>query len=73
MRSFIICTPHQYYQDDQIKDNEMGRACSRNGENCTGQDNLNETYHLEQVGTDGRATVKWVLRKPDARMWIGFI
>jgi hypothetical protein len=31
MRSFIICTPHQILEGDQIKDNEMGGACSTYG------------------------------------------
>jgi hypothetical protein len=30
-RSFIICTPHQYYSDDEIEKNEMGGACNMYG------------------------------------------
>jgi hypothetical protein len=31
MRSFIICTPPQIPLGDQIKENEVGGACSTNG------------------------------------------
>jgi hypothetical protein len=31
MRSFITCTLHQYYSGDQIKEDEMGGACSTHG------------------------------------------
>ena len=28
----MVCTPDQYYSGDQIKNNEMGEACSMYGE-----------------------------------------
>jgi hypothetical protein len=31
MRSYVTCTLRQYNQNDQLKEDEMGRACSTNG------------------------------------------
>jgi hypothetical protein len=31
MRSFMICTPHQYCAGDKIERNNTGRACSTDG------------------------------------------
>jgi hypothetical protein len=28
----MLCIPHQYHSDDQLKKTEMGRACSTYGE-----------------------------------------
>jgi hypothetical protein len=32
MRSFMICTPHQYYAGDKIEKNEIGGLCSADRE-----------------------------------------
>jgi len=32
MRSFTICTPHQYYFYEQMEEDEMVRACGTYGE-----------------------------------------
>jgi hypothetical protein len=31
MRSFITCSLHQAQLNDQVKEDEMSRACSKNG------------------------------------------
>ena len=37
MRGLLICTPHHIYWSEEIKNNEMGGACSMFGgeESCT--------------------------------------
>jgi len=48
VQSCMICTLHHILLDYQIKENEMGVACSR-------QDSL------EDRGNDQRITLKWIL------------
>jgi hypothetical protein len=32
LRSFVTCTPPKQNQKDQVREDEIGRACSMNGE-----------------------------------------
>jgi hypothetical protein len=34
---------------------------------------LEGKYHLKDLVTDGRTTLKWIFEKPGVRLWIGFI
>jgi hypothetical protein len=57
--------------DDQIKKNEMGRACGiYEGEKRCIQvtvGNLNERDHLEDVGINGRIILQWMLNSMGGR------
>jgi hypothetical protein len=35
--------------------------------------NLRERNHLKDPGVDGRIKLKFILKKPDGRVWNGFI
>jgi len=56
----MSCTPHPYYSEDQIENDEMCGACSTYGEVNTGYwwGNLRERGHLEDPGLDGKIIVK---------------
>jgi hypothetical protein len=62
---------------DQIKKNEVGRACSTHGRGevhtgfCWGH--LREGDHLENPGIDGRIILKWIFKKWDGGAWTGLI
>jgi hypothetical protein len=34
--------------------------------------NLKKRGHWEEIGVDGRIILKWILKKQNGRMWIGF-
>jgi hypothetical protein len=66
------------HSDDQIKDNEMGRACGTYERKKTciegfGMENLKERGHLEDPGIDGRIILQWVQVKYDENAWTGLI
>ena len=58
----------KYYMGDQIKNNEMGGACSTYGkqERCIqgfGRAKLREIHHFEELGVDGRIILKCIFNK----------
>ena len=61
----------KYYLGDQIKKNEMGRACSTYDgiwgggayQNVVGRQERRN--HLEDPGVDGRIILRWIFRKWD--------
>ena len=67
---------NEYYSGDQIK-KEMGGVCSKCG---TGRvpiglwwGDLMERCHLEDIGVDGRGTLKWIFKKLNDEPWTGLI
>jgi len=65
----------KYYSGDHIQKNEKGGACGTYGEgrgdlytgSCWG--NLRERDQLEDLGVDGRTTLKYVLREVVGKAW----
>jgi hypothetical protein len=56
----------------------MGGACGSHGVGEGGHTTfwlggLKEGDHLEDLGVDGRKTLRWILGKLGLGMWIGFI
>jgi hypothetical protein len=47
---------------------EVRNTCKILVENLKGKD-----HHLENMGTDGRKILEWVLKKYCVKVWIGFI
>jgi hypothetical protein len=71
MRNFITCTLRQ------VKEEEMGEACSMNyrlkehTKMWVGK--FNEEGHSENSGLDGKITLERILWKWDGKVWIGHI
>jgi hypothetical protein len=72
----MILVLAQYYSGDQIK-NEMDKHVAQMVEKRdvyrflvrkTGGQN-----HLEDLGVDGRITLKWILKEWDGAAWTGLI
>ena len=62
-RSLIIALLNKYYSGDQIKKNDIGKACSMYVEEAMckqgfGGGNLRKKRHLEDPGIDGRKILK---------------
>jgi hypothetical protein len=55
----------KYYWDDQIKEDEMGGACSAHGHEKCVQNFVGkpEGNTLEDIGVDGRVILKCILTK----------
>jgi hypothetical protein len=62
MRSLIICILREYNQNDQVKEDEMGRAYSKHGKRFWWVIQK-ETDHYEGTDVDGRIILKWILDK----------
>ena len=60
---------------DQIEKNEMGGACSTNGERMGVYRVLvgkpEEKTPLGDPGVDGRIILRWIFRNLDVRAWTG--
>jgi hypothetical protein len=69
MRSFITCTLYQMLLGWQVKEDEMGRACSTK----FWFENLKVRDSLWRLGIDGRITLEWMLRKQGEKVWTGFV
>jgi hypothetical protein len=48
LRSFIICSLHNYYFGDEIKKDEMGRACCMHGSYAKCVQNFNRKKSREE-------------------------
>jgi hypothetical protein len=77
MRNFMICPRIIYYSDDQVKVDEIGRACDtyEGGEVRTNLrwGYVSETDNLENVVVSGRIILKWCQKKLDVKTWTGLI
>jgi hypothetical protein len=58
MRSFIACTLAKYNENDQVREDEMGRVCRRNGEKKNAYRILVEKPEGKRPSR--RPTSKWV-------------
>ena len=67
----------KYREGNQIKEDEMGGACStyrdRSGACRAWWGDLRETDHLEELVMVGSVTLRCIIKKRDGRMWTGFI
>jgi len=64
MRSFIICTPHQYYLYEQTEVDKMVRACGTYGKETNAKGffggNIMERNHLEGLSRNRKIILKWI-------------
>jgi hypothetical protein len=65
MTSCITCTFSKYNDNDHVKEDKMGRACSTNGEKRNAYRILvgepKEIDHWEDQEVAGWTTLKWIL------------
>jgi hypothetical protein len=75
MRSSKCLLFINHCQDDEIKEDEVGEACSIHGidEKCVQNFcwSLKGRDHLEYQGIDERIMLKWISGKEDWDVWIG--
>jgi hypothetical protein len=74
----MIFTHRQISFKYQIKENEMGGACSTHeGERelHTGfwRGDKRERGSLEDLGVDGKIILKWIFKEEEGRTWTGLI
>jgi hypothetical protein len=74
--SFITCTLPQAY--DQVKDDEIGRACStyegRRGIHIGfWWESQKKRDHSEDLDVGGRIILRWILEKQGEVIWNGLI
>ena len=72
LRSFMICISFQYYQGNQVKNDDIGgtNGIDRGEGRCKqgfGFGTLRETGCSEDLGVDGRTILKWILNKSVVR------
>jgi hypothetical protein len=67
MRSFIICTLHLIFYDDQTEEDNMGGICSTHGKMRKHteflSENLKKGSHVEDLDLDGRIISKLIFKK----------
>jgi hypothetical protein len=51
----------EYYQGDNIKEDEMGMSCSLHGRDEKSIQNFSQKTRRENLGTDGRIILEWIL------------
>jgi hypothetical protein len=77
MRSFVTCTLHQILLGEQIKEYEMGAACSAHGRDDKCVQNIGrETWMKETTQNrhlDRRIILDWILSIYGVKLWTGFI
>jgi hypothetical protein len=67
MRSFITCAFAKYNWNDQVKENEMGRLYSKNGENMMHigywWESQKERNHQEDQNVGRWTILRWILER----------